>query len=44
MNVEEADVLTEEDERILDRVWAEVLRDKERESWGKNPPKRAEAK
>ena len=39
--VEEAPVLTEADEKILDRVWKEVLdKEEEKERWGKNPPQR----
>jgi len=40
-NVEQAPILTEEDEKILDKVWAEVFREEEqKDRWGKNPPNR----
>lgn len=34
--VEEPDELSEEDEKILDKIWLEILREEEqKEKWGK---------
>jgi hypothetical protein len=39
--VEQADELSDEDEKILDKIWLEVLREEEQQdTWGKNKPQR----
>lgn len=39
--VEQAPELTEEDEKILDKIWADILREEEsKDPWTKNKPSR----
>jgi len=39
--IEEAPELTDEDEKILDKIWAEIAQEEEqKEKWGKNPPQK----